>query len=261
VDEDSADESAPDADAPDADAPDADAPDADALDEASLDQSTPGEGVPGEGAPGEGAPGEGAPGESKRKLPTGAIVAGVFVVTILLLGGVALALRGLAAGPLPGSVTASGHSGAVAFACIQVNDQNSDDYCGRLAKDYFARRRLSPEQQAALADEARQVQNAIVVPHHPYTTCMSGPDAPCAYRNPAPTALDVVSVRAALTAAGYSPVVARLARPDDPAPAGALIYAVPVPPGCLVGYISGGGSFSGGAIPIGTYPDGTCLHP
>jgi hypothetical protein len=61
----------------------------------------------------------------------------------------------------------------------------------------------------------------------------------------------------ALRRAGFAGAVVRVARPDDPAPVGRLMYAAPAGPACLLGYFSR----DNGEQPRveGRLPDGTCL--
>jgi hypothetical protein len=69
---------------------------------------------------------------------------------------------------------------------------------------------------------------------------------------------DAKDIARARRDAGYPTAVVRPARGVDPAPAGSVVYAVPVGPGCVIGYRDGE---AGGSIPAGTLPGGSCLLP
>ena len=71
----------------------------------------------------------------------------------------------------------------------------------------------------------------------------------------APDPVQLELARRALVAAGFDDVTVRQARPDDPAPAGATIYAAAVGPACIV--LAEGGSDQ----ILGRLPDGHCLAP
>jgi hypothetical protein len=80
----------------------------------------------------------------------------------------------------------------------------------------------------------------------------------CMGRPPA-TDEDVALVRQVLRDEGFPNAIVRLARPEDPAPAGAIMYAVALPGGiCIVSDVEPGN----GPLPrdiSGTLPDGQCL--
>jgi hypothetical protein len=63
----------------------------------------------------------------------------------------------------------------------------------------------------------------------------------------------------ALRRAGFTDSVARVARTDDPAPPGIVVYAVGDGPACIVGYTDGTSTL--GRYIAGRRPDGTCLAP
>lgn len=115
-------------------------------------------------------------------------------------------------------------------------------FCERLAADRLSRGPADPGRAAGLRrDRARAA--ALLAP--PY-----GPP-------PARTSEDVLVT---LRAAGSRQSQARTARTDDPAPAGSLVYAVQVPGGCLVGYLTAGGTGrDDGPTVVGTLPDRSCL--
>jgi hypothetical protein len=63
-----------------------------------------------------------------------------------------------------------------------------------------------------------------------------------------------------LEQAGFVNSTVRIARADDPAPRGSLLYAVPLGnDSCIVGHILELPGGSGGGIIGGVLPDGMCL--
>jgi hypothetical protein len=66
--------------------------------------------------------------------------------------------------------------------------------------------------------------------------------------------------RRSLAAAGFDDVTVRMARPDDPAPAGSVIYAVAVGPACVLLDQTEPGPPGDEQI-VGKRPDGNCLAP
>jgi hypothetical protein len=87
------------------------------------------------------------------------------------------------------------------------------------------------------------------------------PDDPRCYgpqRIRAATTADVEAAKRALTQVGLAGSVVRVAQPHDPAPDGALIYALRMGDGCVVGYVEVGRGvgehFVGGLL-----PNGQCL--
>jgi hypothetical protein len=69
--------------------------------------------------------------------------------------------------------------------------------------------------------------------------------------------------RASLARVGFPDAVVRIARPDDPAPAGSLLYAVRVESACVVGHIEGiprgYPSPDGRQDVLGLLPGGRCV--
>jgi hypothetical protein len=129
-----------------------------------------------------------------------------------------------------------------------------DEHCHRIAEDAFRRADLTDAQRQAAERRRDAVQRAI--PVQTDTECPGvSPAEPCELVHLVPTA-DVV--QKSLVAAGYAGTVARTARPDDPAPAGALLYAVPLETACLVGYLLPGHGHVDVRIE-GRLADGTCL--
>jgi hypothetical protein len=69
--------------------------------------------------------------------------------------------------------------------------------------------------------------------------------------------MTVGEVRDTLTAAGFTDVTVRIARNTDPAPAGSVLYAVPVIEACLVGSVAQQSTVQ----LVGRLPGGACLQP
>jgi hypothetical protein len=132
------------------------------------------------------------------------------------------------------------------YTCAQID---YDDYCQRLAAD-LARRAPVPaaEIQAAkpLADELEAV---LAGPTCPETEKM------CIVETVAPTA---ETVRRAIVGAGFLGPIVRDARGADPAPRGAIMFAVPAGGACLVGHVSGHSSF---VLVVGPLRDSGCAYP
>jgi hypothetical protein len=97
----------------------------------------------------------------------------------------------------------------------------------------------------------------------PSLICATGsPGMRCRPSSIRATAAEVVPATRALQAAGYRDVAVRMARPNDPARPGALVYAVAIGPACVVGGW-GGSSDTGGEFQFvaGRLPGETCLAP
>jgi hypothetical protein len=158
-----------------------------------------------------------------------------------------------------------------------------DDSCLRQARDHERRAELSPADQreviAALPDVEAAIRRLLApLPCQPARPC-SGvllpsaaprPGAPpnggaaagapraLPQRPPMPTAATADQVRRALLNARYADVTVRLARPDDPAPPGSLLWSVRIGPGCLIGV---DGPWSNGVRAESALPGGHCLDP
>ncbi|MEU7476542.1 hypothetical protein AB0A63_11210 [Lentzea sp. NPDC042327] len=146
-----------------------------------------------------------------------------------------------------------GSSSGTSVSCITAQDEK-DDHCGRVAADIARRTPLTSAQRTAAEQVYNNVQRAMSVD----SRCSSAPNDRCVVPSRRPPATDDADRRrTALERAGFVNSVVRIARPDDPAPSGALLYAVPVAENaCLVGYVTsvpggGGGSFLGGLLPHG----------
>jgi hypothetical protein len=161
--------------------------------------------------------------------------------------------RGVAAVP-----TATGTATAPrAFTCGIPDSQPDRDYCRRAAADFARRAPLSDEQRRRAEGIAAAVWGAAASGGW----CMPTPGPACLKRPPphAPGPADVDAARLWLARTGASDISARLARPDDPAPSGSLLFAVRVDDACIIGHVDaipeGGGAHGVG----GLLPDGRCL--
>jgi hypothetical protein len=126
-----------------------------------------------------------------------------------------------------------------------------DDPCRRIVADLHRRRALTDAEHDGMLSTMESVTGAL----HRRTRSECQPDAgPCAL-----TVLpaDVTEVRGQLAGAGYPDAVVRPYRPDDPAPADSVVYAVRAGDVCLVGYLPS--NRTGQLRAVGPYPDGTCL--
>jgi hypothetical protein len=161
--------------------------------------------------------------------------------------------QGGAASP-PSAGAASGY--ACGFA-VGVNDPvPEDDSCGRRADD--RRRRAAPDPAMDPgSDRVKEVRavitEALSCPGRSY--CVT-PDAPHG-----PGLADATAAIEALRAHRYTDPVVRIAAADDPAPAGALLYAVRIDRACVVGFLQQAPDGAGSLGVSGLLPDGTCLSP
>jgi len=141
-------------------------------------------------------------------------------------------------------------------SCLR-SEQTPHDHCERVAANIARRTPLSPEQRAVAERAYNAVQRAV---SHDTRCSPPSADACLAPTKQAPKSADVDHRRESLEKAGFADSAVRIARADDPAPQGSLLYAVPVANGaCVVGYIKalpggGGGGFLGGLL-----HNGRCL--
>lgn len=145
----------------------------------------------------------------------------------------------------------------IAFQCGMRASEPDRDFCRRAAVDFSRRAPLSDEQRQraeAMADAVFRAASSggwcmgTVTP-----ACRNGPSS----HPPGPQDVDVARLWLARTQT--SDGTARLARPDDAAPVGSLLYTARVGDACIIGHVSvipgGGGSHWVG----GLLPDGRCL--
>jgi len=114
------------------------------------------------------------------------------------------------------------------FACAQVAS-SIDDYCDRIAEDLGRRTPLTDDERVAAQPRRQALLDGFV---RELGADCPGPLEHC--RLPATTP---EAVRQALIASGFNDPAVRPARFTDPAPAGAILYAVPVGHACLLGYV------------------------
>jgi hypothetical protein len=139
----------------------------------------------------------------------------------------------------------------------------SADVCGRLAKDMGRRESLPLAQLRQVQDAEKSVQRIVLESassDRPTPTCEADGVSCHLPRNPPVASNDAQILVANLSRAGIQNAVVRIAGPNDPAPAGTLLYGIPAGPGCLVGFLdglNGGGGFN----PVGRLPSGACLDP
>ncbi|MCO8276000.1 hypothetical protein M1L60_36025 [Actinoplanes sp. TRM 88003] len=126
--------------------------------------------------------------------------------------------------------------------------------CDRQARDEASRTTLPIDaaRDPAVAEIWRTLQEAVCRPDGGDFICMSMAGRPA-------TEADAEMVRKVLRGQGRPEAIVRTARPDDPAPVGAIVVAVPLRAGvCLVGYVEMGRGVM--ASPVsGLRPDGRCL--
>ena len=146
-------------------------------------------------------------------------------------------------------------SSAGGFNCMVTGDGDVE-HCSRIAEDLHGRAVLTDSQRAhakALADEAQFVVST-------FGRC--APTAATCQRNTIgrpPTAGDVAGLAANLADKGLTATI-RVASGEDPAPKGALLYAVDLDPAaCLVGYLTAVPDEGSGFVVAGRMADGHCL--
>jgi hypothetical protein len=123
--------------------------------------------------------------------------------------------------------------------------------CERRAKDFATRARLSESDRAAARARLADARAAIDSAKCTEEGCQRGEVQPRG--GPAPNPVQLELARRALVDAGFDDVTVRQARPDDPAPAGTVIYAAAVGPACIVLVSNGSEQI------LGKLPDGHCL--
>jgi hypothetical protein len=191
---------------------------------------------------------------------------GLAVATLL---GVAVGLTDRASRPprpsppplRPGIVVDSNAGARKAIACVYggTDQAAAEDYCRRRALDAVSRAPLAPPDRAAA--QARQNELELVLFQAMW--CDRADPRSC---NPPqdrarltfPAPLDLVRMADALRAAGFTNVAVRLARPDDPVPAGTIVYAAGVGPACIVGWVYADRGQAGSTVE-GQRSDGFCL--
>ncbi|RSM64542.1 hypothetical protein DMB66_19660 [Actinoplanes sp. ATCC 53533] len=148
-------------------------------------------------------------------------------------------------------------AGARAVVCPAPPPGASDDgYCARIGLDGIRRAVLTAAQSDGAARLAPIIDSAVNGTRSRRTQCDPDSRACALILGPA----DAGKVRRALTAAGFPDAIVRTARPDDPAPTGAVLYAVAARRACLLGFQPTGDAAGPGWTQIaGRLPDDTCL--
>lgn len=123
-----------------------------------------------------------------------------------------------------------------------------DDYCGRIADDMARREPVSPADQRAAQPLVADLQEALGCPPRSQGSCPVEGGRPTAE-----------TVRRAIVGEGFLGPVVREARTTDPAPRGAIMFAVPAGGACLVGYVSS--PRSSVVFIVGPLRDGGCAYP
>jgi hypothetical protein len=129
-------------------------------------------------------------------------------------------------------------------ACVQ---DDRDDHCGRIGDDMARREPLSPADQRAAQPLVTDLQEALACPPRSRGSCPVEGERPTAE-----------TVRRAIVGEGFLGPVVREARITDPAPRGAIMFAVPAGGACLVGYIQS--SWSATVFVVGPLRDGGCAY-
>jgi hypothetical protein len=128
--------------------------------------------------------------------------------------------------------------------------------CQRRAKDFAARKALTEADRDAAAARLPDARAAI-----DSVACANGG---CDHSEiqprggPAPDPVQLELSRRALAAAGFEDVTVRQARPDDPAPAGTVVYAAGIGPACIF-IVRRTPNSAGTEQILGRLPDGHCL--
>jgi hypothetical protein len=149
---------------------------------------------------------------------------------------------------------------AAGMACGSLDDGRSDaqrrEDCLRRASDRSRRAAADPSMgpQDDAMKEIRSIVSAAL-------RCPAGDPASCVMP-PAqhePNKTDADTARVALHRHGFTDAIVRIASGDDPAPAGALIYAVRIERTCVIGYLQQAPSGPGSDGAVGLLPGQTCL--
>jgi hypothetical protein len=171
--------------------------------------------------------------------------------TVLILAGIAFGASRFAVGG-----AATGGCACVLEAGDEARRKAAEELCHRTAADRSRRAAITSPGPIGYDGTAETMLTVIS------RAVLCPPPAPpnsCA-RQPGRTATDadVVSARNALLAAALPQSVVRIARPADPAPTGALVFALLMGDGCVVGYLELGTGRRWHEVG-GLLPDGRCL--
>ncbi|GLY70779.1 hypothetical protein [Amycolatopsis taiwanensis] len=153
--------------------------------------------------------------------------------------------------------TTAGRAVARGYACGgDRSDPDLGNMCERQVRDYARRSELTTQQQAEITGATARLQSWF--PQLPQQLKCDVGTGRCQVQFDPIDETYVAAARSAVARAGYPNAVMRLARPDDPAPTGSLVYGIPVGSGCTVGYLNSGGATY---HVVGPLPEGTCLTP
>jgi hypothetical protein len=152
--------------------------------------------------------------------------------------------------------------GLSSYGCAYVVS-SQDESASRRALELCQRKHDDQVQRAPIASRGpigyegtamlmRDVIARSLCPTIGYPSCRGGQQT-----RPA-TSADVEAATGALTRAGLADSVVRVAHPQDPAPDGALVYALRMGDGCVVGYLEVGRG-TGDYLIGGLLPNGQCL--
>ncbi|WP_328472269.1 hypothetical protein OHA21_09420 [Actinoplanes sp. NBC_00393] len=163
----------------------------------------------------------------------------IFGITVLI-----WAVLYLMPSPSPKAATPVEEPSLITVMCVEGQD-NPD--CEDYVRDLSRRTRLTEAEQQA--GEAARLRIEAALPRGE-VRCRPVEIGLCAKETSQP---GVDAVREALTEAGFSGSIVRLARFKDPAPAGRVMLAVPVGRACVLAYADG---TSPHAWVVGALPNG-----
>ncbi|MEU7908924.1 hypothetical protein [Actinoplanes sp. NPDC049118] len=171
---------------------------------------------------------------------------------------VAAAVLAVAAAALGVTWYADHGGGARGYSCgfVAGDDEAAEELCHRKARDRSQRAGIDNPGPVGYDGTAWLMHDAV----HRALLCPPPGPASCDDRRalrPA-TEADVVTARNALSSAALPDSVVRLARGDDPAPPGALVYALLMGDGCVVGYLDLASGDHEHEV-AGLLPNGRCL--
>ncbi|MFC6020132.1 hypothetical protein ACFP2T_28560 [Plantactinospora solaniradicis] len=155
------------------------------------------------------------------------------------------------------STEPTGYTCAVVFSSgDEAARQRALELCHRKQRDLARRAPISSRGPIGYEGTAAIMHDAV----SRSSGCPTLADPSCHGSRPtrAATAADVAAAERALAQAGLADSVVRVARPDDPAPDGALVYALRMGDGCVVGYLDVGRG-DGDHLVGGLLPNGQCL--
>ncbi|MBF9129269.1 hypothetical protein I0C86_09815 [Plantactinospora sp. S1510] len=178
---------------------------------------------------------------------------GLWLAALLVVSAAGAGLYGYARG-----------GGTAGYSCVVVHSSGDDagrqralELCHRQQRDRARRAPISSPGPIGYEGTAEIMHGAVS-----RSSWCPAPGDPRCYEDRsgrAATAVDVAAAERALSEAGLAGSVVRVARPDDPAPDGALVFALQMGDGCVVGYLDVG-SGDGDHLVGGLLPNGECLE-